>query len=256
MAPVFTAAQPLTIGLGRRPRVAQQRKVQGMILDELLEQQREFYDQRATEWRDWIECYMGPVSPRIRALLGETIALHDSEVLEVAAGTGYLTQWLAGIARHVSALDASPSMLAELDSLGLSNVTTMCHDVFDWSPSCSYGAVVCANWLSHVPNELWTAHWAMLDRALCPGGVVVAIDATVDEIPHLGGHPWWQSRLDDGHREPLTTRELNDGRRYTVVKQFWEPEQLLADVRPLGWRGEHVRVSEDRGIIFYRFWRA
>src|ERR1700675_3409423 len=197
-----------------------------MILDELLEQQREFYDQRASEWREWIESYMGPVAAQVRALLDDTTELHDGDVLEIAAGTGYVTQWLSRIARHVSALDASPAMLAELESLRLSNVTTMCQDVFDWSPSCSYGAVVCANWLSHVPRELWGEHWAMLARALSPGGAVVAIDATVDEIPHLGGHPWWKSRLENGQLEPLTTRALNNGRRYTVVKHFWEHEDL------------------------------
>jgi SAM-dependent methyltransferase len=227
-----------------------------MLIDQYLEQQREFYDLRASEWPGWIEGYMAPVAAELRSLLDDTPALHGAEVLEIAAGTGYPTQWLSQIARQVVALDASPAMLAELERLGLPNVTTMCHDVFDWSPSWTYDAVICANWLSHVPHEMWAAHWRTLDRALGPDGIVVAVDSTVEELPHLGNHPWWQSRLDNGHRVPLTTRELDDGRRYTVVKHFWEPEDLLAEVRPLGWRGEHVRLHEDRGLIFYRFWRG
>lgn len=227
-----------------------------MGLDELLEEQREFYDRRAPEWPDWIQQYMGPLGPRVQALLEETPQLAGGDVLEIAAGTGYHTRWVAGVARHVWALDASPSMLAAIDAMALPNVTTMCHDVFDWSPSRRYHAIVCANWLSHVPHELWQAHWRMLERALQPGGVVVAIDATVDERPHLGGHPCWESELGDGHTEPVTTRALNDGRRFTVVKRFWEGDELLAQIADLGWAGEHVRVSPDRGVIFYRLRRA
>jgi demethylmenaquinone methyltransferase/2-methoxy-6-polyprenyl-1,4-benzoquinol methylase len=177
-------------------------------------------------------------------------------VLEIAAGTGYHTRWVSAVAGHVWALDASPAMLAEIDRMCLPNVTTICHDVFDWSPSRRYGAIVCANWLSHVPHELWRAHWRRLERALSPGGVVIAIDATVDELAHLGGHPCWHSRLEGGHHESLTRRALNDGRQFTVVKHFWEGDELLEQIAELGWTGEHVRVSPDRGVIFYRLRRA
>ena len=227
-----------------------------MFLDELLDQQREFYDRRAPEWAEWIERYMGPLADRVQALLNETPELIGSDVLEIAAGTGYLTRWVAATAGHVWALDASPGMLVELDAMGMGNVTTMCHDVFDWSPSRQYRALVCANWLSHVPRELWRAHWRMLEQALLPGGAVIAIDATREELAHLGDHPWWEFRLNDGHCEPVTTRALNDGSRFTVVKHFWQPDELLAAVAPLGWEGEHVRVRSDRGVIFYRFRRA
>lgn len=227
-----------------------------MDVDELVGQQRDFYDARAPEWEDWIGRYMGPLAPALSELLHTTPELHGADVLEIAAGTGYLTRLVAPLAGHVWALDASPGMLAELAALRLPNVTTMCHDVFDWSPSRRYGAIVCANWLSHVPHELWRAHWQMLDAALAPGGVLVVLDATVDELGQLGGHPWWQSRLDDGHREPVTTRTLNDGTAYTVVKQFWDPDDLLGQVRGLGWAGEHVRVAPDRGVIVYRMRRS
>jgi trans-aconitate methyltransferase len=226
-----------------------------MILDQLLDEQREFYELRAPEWRDWVERYMGPVASELESLLNDTRALHGTDVLEIAAGTGYLTQWLAQIAARVTALDASPAMLSELNRLDLPNVTTICRDVFEWFPTRRYDAILCANWLSHVPRHLWADHWTTLDDALAPGGVIVAIDATVDEIPYLG-HPWWHSRLEDGHREALTTRALNNGQRFRVVKRFWEPKDLMAEVTPLGWAGEHIRVSEDRGIILYRFWRA
>jgi len=227
-----------------------------VVLRELLSEQRTFYDQRAEEWPEFIERYMGPLGERFDRLLAGTSGLTGSRMLELAAGTGYLTRRLAPIADHITALDSSPSMLTQLEGLALPNVSTLCADVFDWSPRDRYGAVACANWLSHVPRELWQAHWEMLDRALAPDGVIVVIDATLDEREHLGGHPWWQARLDDGHREPLTTRALNDGRRFTVVKQFWEPDALLAQIQPLGWVGEAVRIHEDRGLIFYRIKRA
>jgi trans-aconitate methyltransferase len=227
-----------------------------VILDELLDEQREFYDRRAPEWPDWIEQYMGPLGPRVQALLQETPELVGSDVLEIAAGTGYHTRWVAAVAGHVWALDASPGMLAEIDRMGLPNVTTMCHDVFDWSPSRRYGAIVAANWLSHVPEELWRAHWLMLEDALAPGGVVIVIDGSLDERPHLGGHPCWRSELDDGHREEVTRRALNDGSQYTVIKRFWDGDELLAQVAGMGWAGEHIQVSTDRGVIFYRLRRA
>ena len=228
-----------------------------MDTQELIERQCEFYKLRSSQWQMWIEGYMGQLTDPLEELIAATPELQrDPDVLEIASGTGYFTRLIAPLASHIWALDSASEMLAQLDGLGLRNVTTMCHDVFDWSPSRRYDAIVCANWLSHVPHELWRSHWRMLEDALAPGGVVVAVDATVDELPHLGGHAWWKARMDDGHREPLTTRALDDGSQHVVVKQFWDPDTLLEQVSEFGWQGEHALVSQDRGVIFYRLRRA
>src|SRR5919202_5925225 len=116
---------------------------------------RRYYDQRAPEYE---QIYV----PRDRQHgfeLGELArhlrdALRGRTVLEVACGTGYWTACAAGVAKAVTATDASLAMLTHAREKTLPrNVTLLVGDAYDLRrvPG-EFDAALAMFWLSHVPR--------------------------------------------------------------------------------------------------------
>jgi demethylmenaquinone methyltransferase/2-methoxy-6-polyprenyl-1,4-benzoquinol methylase len=108
-----------------------------------------------------------------------------------------------------------------------------------------------AHWLAHVPEERLKAFWSVVDAALLPSGKVIVVDVSEAE-----------KRIEEDVRDdfgmPLTRRRLKDGRRFDVVKKYWQPEELLAQLAGLGWSGTATPVGLDRGygFVYYLLERA
>lgn len=211
-----------------------------MNMSELLTKQLEYYDARAADWGGWIAHYMGPVEHEVDAMLSR-IGL-DGDVLDMACGTGYWTAKLAARAHSVTALDGSAEMLSRLAS-NASNVHTLQADLFHWNPPTQWDSVFFAHWLAHVPEDLFDQFWSVVDGALLPGGNVVVVDVAPEE-----------KRIEEELLEldsvPMTRRRLKDGRRFDVVKRYWEPDELLARLEPLGWVGTGTKIGEEDGQGF------
>jgi SAM-dependent methyltransferase len=78
----------------------------------------------------------------------------SGDVLELACGTGMWTAQLARHAASLTAVDASPEMLARARSrVGESAVRFIHSNIFEWRPARRYDTVVFGFWLSHVPLE-------------------------------------------------------------------------------------------------------
>ncbi len=152
----------------------------------------------------------------------------EGDLLELACGTGGFTADLARHATSVTAIDASPQMLArnrmEVD---LPNVRYIRADIFDWRPDAAYDVIFFGFWLSHVPPTKFEDFWQLVRTCLRPGGRV----AFVDEDD--------RSRTNDDVRSvegvPLARRALVDGRTLDVIKVFWKPDDLHARLDALGW---------------------
>ena len=43
---------------------------------------------------------------------------------------------------------------------------------------------------------------------------------------------------------PLARRTLGDGREFDVIKLFWNPDELIARLQPLGWDFDIRRVQD------------
>jgi len=196
-----------------------------------LAAQARFYDLYAPD-------YVNPLAPtnrRVHDPLDPTAAADlvdrlapEGDVLELACGPGGFTAELARRASSVTAVDASPRMLArnriEVDQ---PNVSYVLADAFDWRPEQRYDFVFFGFWLSHVPPARFDDFWHGLRTCIRDGARV----AFVDEDD--------RSRTNDDVRVendiPLAPRRLPDGRTLDVIKVFWEPAELTARLHRLGW---------------------
>ena len=205
----------------------------------LLEAQREFYDLRAPDFRDDAipdrRVSGAPPLELVRAVVDEFAATGD--VLELACGSGTFTRELVRHARTVTAVDASPRMLERnRTEVADGKVTYVNADIFDWRPERAYDAVFFGFWLSHVPPIAFAEFWALVRACLRPDGVVAFMDeddrGTTNDDIHV---------VED---VPLARRTLSDGRRFDVVKVYWDPTELQGRINDLGWEMAVRRVGE------------
>ena len=214
-------------------------------MDRLAEQRR-YYEERAGEYDQWWQArgryaktpgdhrrWQADVREAQRALDDFGPA---GDVLELAAGTGWWTERLAAHARRVTAVDAAAGAL-ELNRRRtghLGTVTYVQADIFDWSsPRSAFDVVFFGYWLSHVPDDHLPAFWHQVARALRPGGRVFLVDSYHPE--RLAGD--------------VQDRVLDVGRRFEVVKRFWQPGELVAWTAASGWRLT-ARVTGHGGILY------
>ena len=163
----------------------------------------------------------------------------EGDVLELACGPGTWTPQLLRHATSLTALDASPEMLAIAEvRFGEERVRFLRADIFEWQPDRRYDVVFFGFWLSHVPVERFEAFWSLVDDCLAPGGrVFFADDAhrTPDE-------------LIEGEASSTIRRRLNDGSAHRAVKVPHEPRQLEARLAELGWK---ITVTQTSGPFFW-----
>ncbi|WP_329370611.1 class I SAM-dependent methyltransferase [Streptomyces sp. NBC_01483] len=149
-------------------------------------------------------------------------------VLELACGTGQWTPRLAARAQSVTAVDASPEVLALARARTASpTVQFLEADLFQWQPPRRYDTVFFAFWLSHVPPTRLPDFWNTVATALAPGGKAIFIDdgpaaAAYEEV--LADQP-----------TPTAIRRLDDGSQYRIVKVFHDGQTLTDDLTAQGW---------------------
>jgi len=198
--------------------------------DPVLAAQLRYYRARAPEYDATSygdeRAFVGPIAATIEPL---------GDVLELACGTGIWTRELAPRAASYLAVDAAPEMLAfaaaNLEGL---DVELRCADVFDLNLSREFDTVFFAAWISHVPPARFAEFWASVASVLRPGGRAVFLD----ELPARAVH-------ESGLAGSLTTRTLGDGSRHEIVKVFYEPADLIARLRDLGWTATVTTTAND-----------
>ncbi len=145
------------------------------------------------------------------------------EVLELAAGTGTWTQHLVRTASTVTAVDASPQMLA----INRAKVASPCvsyvlADLFSWHPERVYDAIFFGFWLSHVPREWLDDFLRSCVAMLHPGGKVFFVDnrrpPDAPVTPPQGTEQASQ----------VVVRTLQDGCRFEIVKNLYDVTDLAA----------------------------
>lgn len=204
--------------------------VPGSALDEMVA----YYRARADEYDEWFyrrgRYDRGPdLNRRWFDEVAQVEAALDAaalggDVLELAPGTGIWTQRLAGLARSLTVVDASPEMLALCRArVASDHVSFIQADLFSWQPARRYDAVFFGFWLSHVPRERLDAFLALVAAALRPGGALFFVDSRREPTSTAVDH-----RLPEAAEAQTLTRQLNDGRSFRIVKNFYQPDVLAA----------------------------
>ena len=206
-----------------------------MSADRLAEQKR-YYAERAPEYDDWWwrrGRYAGDAETERRWLLDVAeleAALRAfaprGQVLELAAGTGLWTRKLVPLADRVVAVDANAETLA----LNTPAAELVVADIFDWQPPQQFDVVFFSFWLSHVPESHFDDFWALVRDALAPDGRVFVIDS---------------GPIETEPGDDRQVRQLADGREFTIVKRFWQPDELAERVGRLGF-DLGMRLSANR----------
>jgi len=226
-------------GVRRQARASGVRYTKALADRRLVEQQMAYYEQRASDYGDMSQLDRrggGMLAPALTRAAIEAMQPHG-DVLELACGPGTATGVLAELARSLTAVDSSPTMLARNRELhAASHVTFVEADMFEWQPTQQYDFVFFGAWLSHVPETHFASFWSRVRTWLREGGRVGFIDeddraAAHDEVRVLGG-------------TPVATRTLRDGRQYEIVKKFWQPEELAARLAELGWVADVQRLDD------------
>ena len=210
--------------------------MKGDHLDDLLSEQISYYRARAPEYEAGTLDLPG----------GEELedALDSfrptGHVLELACGPGQWTEQLLRHAKSVTAVDASPEMLAIASRrVGQDQRVRFVHaDLFTWRPERRYDVVFFGFWLSHVPLERFDSFWAMVAECLAPRGrVFFADDAyrTPDE-------------LIEGESSTTIRRHLEDGTAFRAVKVPHGVSELERHLHELGWQ---IEVHETSGPFFW-----
>jgi ubiquinone/menaquinone biosynthesis C-methylase UbiE len=192
----------------------------------LLDEQIAYYGARAPEYDRTARPPDDPLANEgeaVRTALREFAP--SGRVLELACGTGNWTGEPLRVASEVTALDASAEMLARARHRHRDErIRFVEADVFEWVPDGSYDVVFFTFWLSHVPPTRFEEFWGTVSSALAPEGRVFFVDE--------GRHEHWLEEWDGDH---VVTRRLSDGSVHRAVKVFYEPSELEARLRELGW---------------------
>jgi ubiquinone/menaquinone biosynthesis C-methylase UbiE len=174
-----------------------------------------YYRRRAAEYE---AIYSKPERQADLAVLRDRIPgmLRGARVLEVACGTGYWTQLVAGVAAEVVATDLAdePMRIARSKSYSRNPVFVEA-DAYALPESLgSFNAALAVFWWSHIPRQRIGEFLKSLHRRLDPGARVVLMDNTFVE-----GSSSAISEIDaDGNTYQL--RRLGDGAEVRVLKNF------------------------------------
>ncbi len=213
------------------------------VAEQTLSIMRDYYQARASEYDDWWQRRgrydLGEAGngrwQREAAQVVDALEAHDlsGHVLELAPGTGNWTERLVQTAEAVTAVDASSEMIAinraklAREGVDSERVNYVQADLFTWQPDRSYDAVFFGFWLSHVPLERMGDFLSTVAAALVPGGKLFFVDSQrhQPQVHHQG----------EAVTTPqLTQRQLDDGREFVIVKNFFAPEALIARFQAAG----------------------
>jgi len=176
-----------------------------------------YYEHRAPEYDEWYYG-AGQFDGRPRpgwdeevAALGRALAaLAPAHTLDVACGTGFLTQHLRG---SVVGLDQSPAMLREFRRR-LPAATALEADVLDGLPfeEGTFGRVFTGHFYGHLEPDPRRSFLAEA-RRIAPELVVV--DSAVRP---------------DHDDEEIQHRLLDDGSEWPILKRYFRPQQLATEL--------------------------
>jgi len=195
---------------------------------------KDYYARRADEYE---RIYDKSERQADLARLRESIPLllDGRDVLEIACGTGYWTQFVATRAASVLATDVNEEVLAlaSRKAYPRNNVRFACLDIYSEEQLTQrFDAGLAAFWWSHVPRQAQGRFIEHFHRRLEPGAIVVFLDNR-----YVEGSSTPLTRT-DAYGNTFQTRTLDDGTCYEVLKNIPDESELACAL------GNNVRAFE------------
>jgi demethylmenaquinone methyltransferase/2-methoxy-6-polyprenyl-1,4-benzoquinol methylase len=179
-------------------------------------QMRAYYDRRAAEYDDW---WLGTGlfekrdrpgwSEEVQRLVDILGALPAARTLDVACGTGFLTQYLAG---EVVALDQSAEMV-RIAAARLPAVRVLRADAVPLPfADAEFDRLITSHFYGHL---LADERQAFLEEARRVSGQLIVVDS---------------ARREGVESEEWQERVLGDGSRHRVYKRFFAAPELVSEL--------------------------
>jgi ubiquinone/menaquinone biosynthesis C-methylase UbiE len=205
------------------------------------EELRRYYDEQANVYDDM---YMrhDPVWRRELETVTDVMvkALSGCMVLEVACGTGFWSEIVAKVARHVVAFDISEEMLtvARKRKVRSANVEYRRGDAYALAEvSGEFNAGLANFWFSHVPKARIDEFLYGFHKKLGKTAVVFMADNVY--VPGIGG----QLITKVGIEDTFKLRRASDGAEYEVLKNYYDTDALR---RVLSSKTSELKVHESK----------
>jgi ubiquinone/menaquinone biosynthesis C-methylase UbiE len=211
----------------------------------IIEEMQRYYGQRASVY----DSSMGydddskvrvllPIIERVRS------AMRGRQVLEIACGPGFWTQFAAETAVSVTATDYNSLTLDEARKkrLPLDRVSLLQADAYrlDLIPGF-FDALLAVDWLAHVPFSRMEGFLAGAIRRVRSGSPIVFIDQLPGEHSVTG--------VFDDEGNPIQERRLSDGSSFRVIKHFLSDAEIEALFSGLSGELSIQRFPECRRVM-------
>jgi ubiquinone/menaquinone biosynthesis C-methylase UbiE len=211
----------------------------------IIEEMQRYYGQRASVY----DSSMGydddskvrvllPIIERVRS------AMRGRQVLEIACGPGFWTQFAAETAVSVTATDYNSLTLDEARKkrLPLDRVSLLQADAYrlDLIPGF-FDALLAVDWLAHVPLSRMEGFLAGAIRRVRSGSPIVFIDQLPGEHSVTG--------VFDDEGNPIQERRLSDGSSFRVIKHFLSDAEIEALFSGLAGELSIQRFPECRRVM-------
>lgn len=146
------------------------------------------------------------------------------KVIEIAAGTGYWTQFISNAASSILATDVAKETLEQLKKRKLGrSVHTKVADAYSLDGIANdFSGAFAGLWLSHVPKQRRVEFLSSLHKHLITGATVLFIDNSTVQCNRLPIS--YTDRLGNTYQD----RTLDSGGTYRVLKNFPTEPELLA----------------------------
>lgn len=206
-----------------------------------------YYAARAGEYDDWFlrkgRYSRGAIADTAWAADLDTATLWldaqplSGEIVELAAGTGWWSPLLASKASTLWLYDINEEPLEfARQRLVAHGLAAHIHVRDAWAePDRQVDGLFCGFWLSHVPRARLADFLTLCRRWLKPGGRMAFIDSRRDRESSAIDHP--------PPENDLSVRKLDDGQTFTIVKVYWQPEELESALLAAGFVNANVTTT-------------
>jgi demethylmenaquinone methyltransferase/2-methoxy-6-polyprenyl-1,4-benzoquinol methylase len=198
-----------------------------------------YYAKRASEYE---RIYQKPERQEDLKRLQATIAgsFEGRNLLEVACGTGYWTQFACKSAQSIVATDYNEVVLdiAREKDYGSCPITFIRSDAYTLDNVIGpFSAALVGFWWSHVPKAKLSGFLEVLHSKLSNGATVVTLDNR-----YVEGSSTPISRIDD-EGNTYQIRNLSDGSEHEVLKNFPARHEFVKRIEQLSEGSEFIELD-------------